>query len=80
MRTKVNVAVVQGEVEEMEMEMGVIVLAEEVLVVIEEPLVMNPNARFVEHMSTLGYQMNTSKPAMLVNSLVVNFIIEDCMD
>ena len=45
MRTKVNVAVVQGEVEEMEM--GVIVLAEEVLVVIEEPLVMNPNARFV---------------------------------
>ena len=78
MRTKVNVAVVQGEVEEMEM--GVIVLAEEVLVVIEEPLVMNPNARFVEHMSTLGYQMNTSKPVMLVNSLVVNFIIEDCMD
>ena len=78
MRTKVNVAVVQGEVEEMEM--GVIVLEEEVLLVIEAPVVMNPNARFVEHMSTLGYQMNTSKPVMLVNSLVVNFIIEDCMD
>ena len=78
MHTKVNVAEVQGEVEEMEM--GVIVLEEEVLLVIEAPVVMNPNARFVEHMSTLGYQMNTSKPVMLVNSLVVNFIIEDCMD